>query len=187
MREEYHYGHSSAKLIKALYRLLLSCLILSILKHFRTLTTRPIIEKYFFLWDLMPESLPNLLLCKIKSKQINKFEGSMSTKSHLAYKVLDVTENWECCFLKRRGEPGLLREKNSQRPTCGVAYGIHEPEPHWWGWGGGVNALTTAPKHFPEVLYYSYPCSNHKLRPSWKCDHAIPKGQCAGIGIWLAG
>ena len=131
--------------------------------------------------------LPNLLLFKIK-KEINKFEESISTQSHLAYNVLNLTGNWECCFLKRRGETGLPRKKNSQRPTCGVAHGIHEPEPHRWGVGGGdVNALTTSPKHFSEVLNYSYLCSNHKLRPSWKCDHAIPKAQCAGIGIWLAG
>ena len=51
------------------------------------------------------------------------------------------------------------------------------------GGEGDVNALTTSPKHFSEVLNYSYLCSNHKLRPSWKCDHAIPKGQCGGIGI----
>ena len=80
--------------------------------------------------------LPNLLLFKIK-KEINKFEESISTQSHLAYNVLNLTGNWECCFLKRRGETGLLRKKTSQRPTCGVAYGIHEPEPHWWGVGVG--------------------------------------------------
>lgn len=80
--------------------------------------------------------LPNLLLFKIK-KEINKFEESISTQSHLAYNVLNLTGNWECCFLKRRGETGLPRKKTSQRPTCGVAYGIHEPKPHWWGVGGG--------------------------------------------------
>ena len=54
--------------------------------------------------------LPNLLLFKIK-KEINKFEESISTQSHLAYNVLNLTGNWECCFLKRRGETGLSRKK----------------------------------------------------------------------------
>ena len=90
-------------------------------------------------------------------------------------------------FSKKEGRNrATQKKKTSRRPTCGVAHGIREPELHWWGvvgGGGDVNALTTAPKHFSEVLNYSYLCSNHKLRPSWKCDHAIPKGQCAGIGI----
>ena len=91
-------------------------------------------------------------------------------------------------FSKQEGRNRATQKKTSQRPTCGVAFGIHEPEPHrcvcvCGGRGGVVNALSTAPKHFPEVLNYSYLCSNHKLRPSWKCDYAIPKGQCAGSGI----
>ena len=36
--------------------------------------------------------LPNLLLFKIK-KEINKFEESISTQSHLAYNVLNLTGN----------------------------------------------------------------------------------------------
>ena len=130
--------------------------------------------------------LPNLLLFKIK-KEINKFEESISTQSHLAYNVLNLTGNWECCFLKRRGETGLPRKKPLRDPHVVSPTGFTNPSHTGGGWGGDVNALTTSPKHFSEVLNYSYLCSNHKLRPSWKCDHAIPKGQCAGIGIWLAG
>ena len=130
--------------------------------------------------------LPNLLLFKIK-KEINKFEESISTQSHLAYNVLNLTGNWECCFLKRRGETGLPRKKPLRDPHVVSPTGFTNPSPTGGGWGWGVNALTTASKHFPEVLNYSYRCSNQKLRPSWKCDYAIPKGQCAGIDIWLAG
>ena len=130
--------------------------------------------------------LPNLLLFKIK-KEINKFEESISTQSHLAYNVLNLTGNWECCFLKRGGETGLPRKKNLSETHMWCRPRDSRTRATLVGGGGDVNALTTSPKHFSEVLNYSYLCSNHKLRPSWKCDHAIPKGQCAGIGIWLAG
>ena len=40
---------------------------------------------------------------------------------------------------KKEGGNLATQKKNSQRPTCCVAYGIHEPGPHWWvvGEGGG--------------------------------------------------
>ena len=41
-------------------------------------------------------------------------------------------------FSKKEGRNQATQKKTSQRPTCGVAHGIREPEPHWWGVGGGM-------------------------------------------------
>lgn len=83
---------------------------------------------------------------------MNKFEGSISTQSHLAYNVLDLTGNLECCFLKRRGETGLPRKKKPLTDPHVVSF-TEITNPSHIAAGGGGNALTTAPKHFPEVLF----------------------------------
>ena len=79
--------------------------------------------------------LPNLLLFKIK-KEINKFEESISTQSHLAYNVLNLTGNWECCFLKRRGETGLPRKKPLRDSHVVSPTGFTNPSHTGGGWGG---------------------------------------------------